>query len=122
MPSATIGLAKRGFSIFRKERAARRGAAIAFYAASIAPVLVIVVALAGLVLGQEAASGAIYQQFRDLLGRDGADLLQKAIAGASSKSGGSTAGIISVVKLTDPRQHTAFARVAREHTLKRRYL
>src|SRR5580765_2193266 len=98
--SGTIALGKRAFAIFSKERAASRGAALAFYTVtSIAPILVIIVAVAGLVFGQEAASGAIYQQFSGLLGTEGADLLQKAIAGASSKSGGITATIISVVTL-----------------------
>jgi membrane protein len=98
--SETIVLGKRAFSIFSKERAASRGAAIAFYTAtSIAPILVIVVAVAGLVFGQKAATGAIYQQLSGLLGPEGADLLQKAIAGASSKSGGIAASIISVVTL-----------------------
>ena len=100
MISATISLGKRAFQIFGKERAASRGAAIAFYTVtSMAPILVIVVAVAGLVFGDEAASGAIYQQFSGLLGAEGADLLQKAIAGASSTSGGVTATVISVVTL-----------------------
>ena len=66
MISATISLGKRAFSIFSKERAASRGAAIAFYTiTSMAPILVIVVAVAGLAFGEEAASGAIRDQFAD---------------------------------------------------------
>jgi membrane protein len=98
--SATISLGKRAFSIFSKERAASRGAAIAFYTVtSMAPILVIVVAVAGLAFGEEAASGAIREQFSGLLGIQAADLLQTAIASASSTSGGITATIISVVTL-----------------------
>ena len=100
MISQTLSLAKRAFQIFSKERAASRGAAIAFYTVtSMAPILVIVVAVAGLVFGDEAASGAINQQFSGLLGAEAADLLQKAIAGASSTSGGITATLISIVTL-----------------------
>jgi membrane protein len=98
--SATISLGKRAFSIFGKERAASRGAAIAFYTInSMAPILVVVVAVAGLAFGEEAASGAIRDQFSGLLGVQAADLLQTAIASASSTSGGITATIISVVTL-----------------------
>jgi membrane protein len=98
--SATISLGKRAFGIFSKERAASRGAAIAFYTVtSMAPILVIVVAVAGLAFGDEAASGAIREQFSGLLGMEAADLLQRAIASASSTSGGITATIISVVTL-----------------------
>jgi len=98
--SAIVSLGKRAFGIFSKERAASRGAAIAFYTVtSMAPILVIVVAVAGLVFGEQAASGAIREQFSGLLGMEAADLLQRAIAGASSTSGGITATIISVVTL-----------------------
>jgi uncharacterized BrkB/YihY/UPF0761 family membrane protein len=49
-----------------------RGAAIAFYAAtSLAPVLLIVVAIAGLVFGQDAARGAISEELGQLLGPTG---------------------------------------------------
>jgi membrane protein len=79
----------------------RRGAAIAFYTVtSIAPVLIIVIAVAGLVFGSEAASGAVFAQFRGLLGADAASLLQKAItSSASEKSAGAIASIVSVVGL-----------------------
>jgi membrane protein len=98
--SATVSLVKRAFDIFSKERAGSRGAAIAFYTVtSMAPILVIVVAVAGLVFGEEAASGAIREQFSGLLGVQAADLLQTAIASASNTSGGITATIISVVTL-----------------------
>ena len=56
-------------------------------------------AVAGLAFGDEAATGAIREQFSGLLGMESADLLQRAIAGASSTSGGITATIISVVTL-----------------------
>lgn len=100
MISATISLGKRAFSIFAKERAASRGAAIAFYTVtSMAPILVIVVAVAGLFFGDEAARGAIREQFSGLLGADAADLLQQAIVSASSTSGGITATIVSGLTL-----------------------
>ena len=47
-----------------------RGAAIAFYTVtSIAPVLLIVIAIAGLVFGRDAAQNAISGQFSGLMGR-----------------------------------------------------
>jgi len=95
-----ISLGKRAFAIFSQERAASRGAAIAFYTVtSMAPILVIVVAVAGLAFGEDAARGAIREQFSGLLGADAANLLQQAIASASSTSGGITATIISVLTL-----------------------
>jgi uncharacterized BrkB/YihY/UPF0761 family membrane protein len=55
---------------FLEDEALTRAAAIAFYAVtSIAPVLLIVVAIAGLVFAQDAAENAIIAQLSDLMGR-----------------------------------------------------
>jgi len=57
-----------------------RGAAIAFYSVtSLIPVLVIVIAVAGLAWGQDAARGAIVRELAGLIGSDGAKLIQGAI-------------------------------------------
>jgi membrane protein len=77
-----------------------RGAAIAFYTVtSIAPVLLIVIAIAGLVFGQDAAQNAISGQFSGLMGRQTADVLQSAIASAAGKSSSIIATIIGVTTL-----------------------
>lgn len=90
---------KEGWRIFGANQSVRRGAAIAFYTVtSMAPVLIIVIAVAGLAFGAEAASGAVFAQFRGLLGSDAASLLQKAISSsASDKSAGALASVISLV-------------------------
>ena len=83
---------------FIDDEALTRGAAIAFYTAtSIAPVLLIVIA--GLVFGQEAAQNAITSQFSDLMGRQTAEVLQSAIASAAEKSSGMIATIIGIAVL-----------------------
>ncbi len=77
-----------------------RGAAIAFYTVtSIAPVLLIVIAIAGLVFGRDAAQNAISGQFSGLMGRQTADVLQSAIASAAGKSSSIIATIIGVTTL-----------------------
>ena len=77
-----------------------RGAAIAFYTVtSIAPVLLIVIAVAGLVFGQDAAQNAISGQFSGLMGRQTADVLQSAVASAAGKSSGILATIIGFATL-----------------------
>src|SRR6187397_2015665 len=69
---------------FIDDEALSRGAAIAFYAITcLAPVLLIVIAVAGLVFGQEAAQNAISGQFGALMGKQAADLLESVIASAS---------------------------------------
>jgi membrane protein len=62
-----------------------RGAAISFYAiTSLAPVLLIVVAVAGLVFGQDAVRDRLAGELGGLLGAQGAELVQGLIASASN--------------------------------------
>jgi len=85
---------------FIEDEALSRGAAIAFYTAtSIAPVLLIVVAIAGLAFGQDAAQSAITGQLSGLMGDQTAQLIQTAVASASKKSSGTIATLIGLVTL-----------------------
>ncbi len=93
-------LAKDTVLAFINDEALSRGAAIAFYTVtSIAPLLLIVVAIAGLVFGREAAQGAITEQLGALMGRETAELLEKAVANASEASSGVLATLIGVATL-----------------------
>ena len=92
-----ISLLRRGVDIFLAKNAPSRGAAIAFYAVtSIAPILLIVIAVAGSAFGEEAARGAIFAQFRSLIGPDGADLLERMIVSASAQRATTLATVIGI--------------------------
>jgi membrane protein len=85
---------------FIEDSALSRGAAIAFYTVtSIAPVLLIVVAIAGLVFGREAAQNAISGQLTGLMGQQTADVLQAAIASAAGKSSSILASMVGIATL-----------------------
>src|SRR2546429_4012768 len=85
---------------FISDEALSRGAAIAFYTVtSIAPVLPIVIAIAGLAFGRDAAQNAITEQLSGLMGRQTAEVLQTAVASAASKSSGVVATIIGIITL-----------------------
>src|SRR4051794_7899759 len=87
-------------SDFMEDEALSRGAAIAYYTVfSIAPVLVIVIAIAGLVFGQEAAEGAIVDQLKGLMGEQAATTVQSAVRSASSHKAGTWATVIGLVTL-----------------------
>ena len=76
------------------------GAAIAFHTVtSIAPVLLIVIAVAGLAFGREAAQNAIIGQLSDLMGQQTAEVIQSAVASAASKLSGILATIVGIVVL-----------------------
>jgi membrane protein len=82
---------------FIDDEALTRGAAIAFYTlTSIGPVLFIVVAIAGVVFGEDAARGAISDQLGGLMGQQGSDLLQAAIQSASQRSAGFIAAAVGI--------------------------
>jgi signal transduction histidine kinase len=69
---------------FINDEALSRGAAIAFYTVtSIAPVLLIVIAIAGLAFGRDAAQNAITKQLSGLMGQQTAEVLQTAVASAA---------------------------------------
>src|SRR4030095_11892827 len=85
---------------FIEDEALSRGAAIAFYTVtSVAPVLLIVIAIAGLAFGRDAAQNAITAQLSGLMGKQTAEVLQTAVASAASKSSGIVATIIGIITL-----------------------
>jgi membrane protein len=85
---------------FINDEALSRGAAIAFYTVtSIAPVLLIVIAIAGLAFGRDAAQNAITTQLSSLMGQQTAEVLQSAVASAAGKSSGIVASIVGIITL-----------------------
>ncbi|RUY30852.1 YihY/virulence factor BrkB family protein [Mesorhizobium sp. M7A.F.Ca.US.006.04.2.1] len=85
---------------FIDDNALSHGAAMAFYAAtSLAPILLIVVAIAGLVFGHDAAQLALSAQISGLMGPESADLLKTALESASGRLYGTWAAIIGLVTL-----------------------
>jgi membrane protein len=93
-------LAKEAVLSFIDDQALSRGAAIAFYTAtSIAPILLIVIAIAGLVFGQDAAQNAITGQLSGLMGQQTAEMLQTAIANASDQTSGTLATLVGILTL-----------------------
>ncbi len=95
-----VKLVKQSVSAWIDDYAASMGAALAYYTVfSIAPLLIIVIAVAGLVFGQEAVHGEIAAQLSGLIGKEGAEAVQSLIASASEPSKGAIATAISVVIL-----------------------
>ncbi|MCW2238960.1 YihY/virulence factor BrkB family protein [Azospirillum canadense] len=73
------------------------GAAIAFYTIfSLAPLAILVIALAGLVFGDEAARGALVDQLGALIGQDAAHTVQELIARAGNRGTSVWASVIGI--------------------------
>ncbi len=72
------------------------GAALSYYAMfSIAPLLVIVIAIAGFFFGEDAVRGAIFAQLADLMGDNGAGAVEEMLSHASRPKTGALATLIS---------------------------
>lgn len=96
LPRRLLTLARKAFTAFKHDYAASMGAAIAYYTAfSLAPLLVIVIAVAGAVFGREAVTGVIVAQIGGLIGNEGATFVQNLIRNASDAERGLIAGTIS---------------------------
>jgi len=94
------GLFKDAGSSWMEDKAPRLGAALAYYTAfSLAPLLVIVIAIIGFFFGQEAATGQLTGQMERLVGEDGAKAVETMIANANEPATGVFATIVGVVML-----------------------
>ena len=83
-------LIKTSVSAWSEDYAPSMGAAIAYYTLfSIAPLLVIVIAIAGLVFGAEAAQNEIVAQLHGLIGQEGAIAVQGLLRSANKPTQGS---------------------------------
>jgi membrane protein len=77
-----------------------RGAAIAYYTVfSLAPVLIIVIAIAGFVFGADAARGALLDEIGSLMGRQGGEAVRTMIASANNQNRNGWAGAIGLITL-----------------------
>ncbi len=87
-------------SSWQEDRAPRMGAALAYYLAiSLAPALVIVLAIASWAFGSQAAEGRLVSQIQDLVGLEGAKVIQTMIDGAHKPLRGVTASLLGLITL-----------------------
>jgi membrane protein len=99
-PRVVWALLGETFVEWYEDRAQRLGAALAFYTVfALAPGLILVIALAALLLGEEAAQGQIISQVEDLAGEAGAQAVQAAIESARSAGGSLLATGLGAVTL-----------------------
>lgn len=82
--SSIWGLLKATVSQWRHDQTSVMAAALAYYTVfSLAPLLIIVIAIAGSIFGEQAAKGELVMQIQGVVGKEGAQLIQTAIENAS---------------------------------------
>lgn len=95
-----FNLLKDTFREWREDGANRLAAALAYYTTfSLAPLLVLVIAIAGLAGGREAARTQTMAQVEDLLGNEGREFVEGMIESASQPETGLAATVIGAVTL-----------------------
>jgi membrane protein len=93
-------LLKQAFADWRSDNAARLGAALSYYTLfSVAPLLIIAIAVAGLVFGREAAQGQIVVQLQGLVGEAGARAVEEMIENSRRPGTGALATAVGLVTL-----------------------
>jgi membrane protein len=93
-------LLTRTYQEWNEDQAPRLGAALAYYTTlSLAPLLILLIALAGLVFGKEAAQGQLFDEIQAMVGSDGAGAIQEMVKNASKPSSGILASIIGFATL-----------------------
>jgi len=91
----------RAVNSFLAHEALSRGAAIAFYVVtSLAPVLLIVVAIAGVVFGPDAVRGSLVKELSGVFGQQGGELIQTMLARSSDKSSSAVVSIFGALMVT----------------------
>ncbi|MGI4857655.1 MAG: YihY/virulence factor BrkB family protein [Janthinobacterium lividum] len=85
---------------FSSDQCTTLAASIAFYSAfSLAPMLLMVIAVAGWFFGAEAAQGQLFARVHDFLGNDAASAIQAIVQNAHRQSGSGLAAITSLALL-----------------------
>jgi membrane protein len=92
-----IALVKKAVNAWLDDYAPSMGAAIAFYTVfSLAPLVIIVIAVAGFFGGHDAVQGQLFQQVAALVGPEGAKAVESVVQGAQAPRQGLVATLISV--------------------------
>ncbi|MDM0105638.1 YihY/virulence factor BrkB family protein [Variovorax sp. J22R24] len=97
---ALFDLCKQSFASWRADYAPSMGAALAYYTVfSVAPLLLIVISVVGLVFGRDEARGEIFEQLSGLMGAEGARAIQIMLEALNKPRQGIVATVIGIALL-----------------------
>jgi membrane protein len=99
-PTTAWALARETLKSWSDDYASSMGAALAYYTMfSIAPLLLIVISVAGLFFGEQAARGEILVQLQGLMGAEGAHAVQALLSSVNHPKAGIVATLFGIVAL-----------------------
>ena len=95
-----LELFEQTFNEWSNDKAPRLGASLAFYTLlSLAPLLIVLIAVATLAFGPQAARGQLVWQIQDLVGPEGAKAIQAILQASYKPAAGITAAILGFLTL-----------------------
>ncbi len=93
-------LVKSTLSAWSEDNVPRLGASLAYYTAlSLAPLIIVVLGVAGLAFGRDAVRGELVWQIQDTVGYQGAEVIQELIRSSHHESSGIIATILGLIAL-----------------------
>jgi membrane protein len=93
-------LVKQSYANWTEDKGSRMGAALSYYAVfSLAPMLLIAIAIAGLVFGEKAAQGAILREIQGIAGAQAGRAIQAMVEAARKPNAGVLASVLSGITL-----------------------
>ena len=93
-------LLKETFQEWNEDKAPRLAAALAYYTAfSLAPLLIVVISIAGLVYGEDAVRGQLQYQIQGVVGVQAAGAIQEMIANFHQPNSSTLATVIGLITL-----------------------
>lgn len=99
-PKQWLDLFKLSAAAWRDDHAPSMGAALSYYTVfSLAPLLLLVISIAGLVFGQDAARGALFEQLQSLMGADAAAAIQGLLQSVNKPAEGLVSTVLSIAIL-----------------------
>jgi membrane protein len=95
-----IRMLKEALTSWWNDQAPSKGAALAYYSLfSIAPLLFLIISIAGLFFGPDAVRGMVFAQIASLMGQNGAEAVQEMLAHVSEPKTGAWATVASIAVL-----------------------
>ncbi|MCC9078934.1 YihY/virulence factor BrkB family protein [Litorilinea aerophila] len=95
-----LALLHRALVDFQEDRASRLAAALAYYTAfSLAPLLLIVVGVAGMAFGRDVALGFLLDEIQRLVGREGAELIRTILQEGNQEQRSLISAVVGAVTL-----------------------
>lgn len=95
MKNRWVDMLKRSMDDWKEDKALRLSAALAYYSIfSLAPLLIITLGIAGLMIGKDAATGQLYGDLKNYVGAGPADALQSMVESANKPAQGIIATVV----------------------------